>query len=325
MIRSSFTLIVYALIHPYVTAGQPLGTPDPDYIEYPYGEPPSEAEVELGKKLFFDPRLSVNESQSCATCHNPDLGFSDGVKFSFGANGKKLERHTPHLYNLAWNVIFAWDGRDMTLEEQALGPIESKAEMGMSLTILPQRLGSIPGYKKLFKEVYNSEEITAELVTQAIAAFERTIISNNSPFDKYIAGDKNAMSPAAIRGLELFKGKARCTECHDGENFTDNSFHNLGIKGDDPGRAKIINDDSLFGAFKTPGLRNIALSPPYMHDGSKATLEEVMEFYNRGGDGAKNTSNVIKPLNLTKQEIYDLVAFMGALTDPVIIERPSLP
>lgn len=300
-----------------------LGTPDVDDIEYPDDDAPSLQEVELGKTLFFDTRLSVNNKQSCATCHNPDLGFGDGVAAGSGTMGGSLGRNTPHIYNLAWSSIFMWDGRKASLEDQALGPIEAPGEMNMPLNILLPRLNAVPYYQEEFKAVYGSSTITKETLSKALAAFERTIISDNSAFDKYIAGNKNAMSPEAIRGLALFETKANCISCHDGVNFTDDSFHNIGIKGTDLGRDAIMSSPGMKGAFKTPGLRNAILTAPYMHDGSLDSLEDVIRFYNKGGDEVEGRSKLIKPLGLTELEVQELVAFLGALTDPVIIERPT--
>lgn len=318
-------LTLLSIPAPLALANEPLGTPDLDDIEYPDDEPHSTEEIELGKVLFFDKRLSSNQLQSCATCHNPDLGFGDGLKTSMGTLGKPVDRNAPHIYNLAWNVTFFWDGRAATLEEQALGPIEAAGEMNLSLDEAVKRLSAVPYYRDSFAKVYGSDEITAELIGRAIAAFERTLNSINAPFDQYIAGNTSAMSPAAIRGLEVFKGKGNCMDCHDGPNFTDNSFHHIGVVGKDVGREAITQDPTMHKAFKTPGLRNVTLTAPYMHDGSEATLMDVIEFYNRGGDDKKGISNLIKPLNLTEQEKTDLLAFMGALTDPIIVERPKIP
>lgn len=305
---------------------EPLGVPDRDDIEYPDEEEPSKEEVILGKTLFFDTRLSINDKQSCASCHNPELGFSDGLAFSLGTMGKKVGRNTPQIYNLAWNVTFFWDGRAATLEEQALGPIEAGGEMNMPLETLIPKLKKVKGYQKLFTAAYGKDSINKENIGKAIAAFERTIIVDNTPFDRYMKGDKNAISPDAINGLALFQGKARCIQCHDGPNFTDNSFHNIGVKGDDIGRGKFMkNDRTLDGAFKTPGLRNIIYSAPYMHDGSEATLEDVVRFYNKGGDDVKNKSKLIVPLGLTEKEIMDVVAFLGTLNQPLVIKRPEIP
>lgn len=302
-----------------------LGTPDVDDIEYPDDDAPSAQEVELGKVLFFDTRLSINEKQSCATCHNPDLGFGDGVAAGSGTMGNTLGRNTPHIYNLAWSSIFMWDGRKASLEEQALGPIEAAGEMNMPLNILLPRLNEVPFYQQEFKAIYGSSIITKETLGKAIAAFERSIISDNSPFDQYLAGNKNAMSPEAIRGLALFASKANCTRCHDGANFTDDSFHNIGVIGNDEGREAIVSSPGMKGAFKTPGLRNTLLTAPYMHNGSLASLEEVIRFYNKGGEQVEGRSKLIEPLKLSELEIQELVAFLGALTDPIVIERPSIP
>jgi len=303
------------------------GTPDRDDIEYPDDEPHSQRGIELGKVLFFDTRLSVNKRQSCASCHNPDLGFSDGLVTSIGAMGEKVTRNSPHLYNLAWSSSLFWDGRSSTLEEQALGPISAKGEMNLPLEELVPRLNAVPFYQTEFNAVYGEGGITLANIAYALAAFERTIISDNSPYDQYIAGDKNSLSPAAIRGLALFEGKANCIKCHDGANFTDDSFHNIGVSpvNEDNGRAAVFDSKELAGAFKTPGLRNTLLTAPYMHNGSIASLEEVVRFYSVGGEHKENISALIKPLNLSEKEIVDLVAFLGSLTDPVQVERPELP
>jgi cytochrome c peroxidase len=306
-----------------VIVGWDLSSPDPTSIDYPDGSPPSAEEVDLGKTLFFDPRLSSNQTISCASCHNPDLGFSDGLATSLGSHGNHLARNAPHLYNLAWSKALFWDGRATTLEEQALGPITAVGEMGMKIEDLIVRLDTVPYYHAAFAKVYPDGNLIAGNIARAIASFERTIISVNSPFDRYRKGDHAAMSPEAVRGMDLFKGKANCIACHSGPNFTDDSFHNLGMHGTDPGRAKIM-PGTPFGAFKTPGLRNVLLTAPYMHDGSIPSLAEVVNFYDRGGD-APGSDPLIKPLKLDDGERRDLVAFLGALTDPVRIERPKIP
>jgi len=310
-----------------VQANSKLGTPDIDDIEYPDEEPPSQAEIELGKVLFFDTRLSSNQKQSCASCHNPDLGFSDGLKTSLGTMGKAVSRNTPHIYNLAWSSTLFWDGRAASLEEQALGPIAAAGEMNLPLDQLVPRLEKVSFYNLEFNKVFGKSGINLENIAKAIAAFERSIVSDNSAYDKYIAGDKAAMSPAAIRGLSLFEGKANCTNCHDGPNFTDDSFHNIGVSSVevDNGRANIAKSAELAGAFKTPGLRNAIFTAPYMHDGSEASLEDVIKYYNNGGKHKESLSKLIKPLHLNDVEVADLVAFLGALTDPVTVERPQIP
>ncbi|MCD6059725.1 MAG: hypothetical protein K0S16_36 [Moraxellaceae bacterium] len=325
-LRAFRLALLPALLCSAALAFEPLGTPRPDTIEHPDGVPPNAAMVELGRALFFDSRLSGNRQQSCASCHMPELGLGDGAAKGRGTAGGALPRNTPHLYNLAWNVSFFWDGRAQSLEEQALGPIQAPGEMNMPLPRMITTLSALTGYQAQFRAAFGSEEVSAEKVAQAIAAFERTLVSSNSAFDRYQAGDRNAMSPEAVRGLALFTGKAQCVQCHDGPNFTDNSFHNIGIGDADPGRATIVKDRSLTGAFKTPGLRNVALTAPYMHDGSQKTLEDVMRHYNRGGRKTPHLDRLMKPLKLNNREIMELIAFMGALTDPVRVDRPqSLP
>ncbi|MCO4784002.1 MAG: tryptophan tryptophylquinone biosynthesis enzyme MauG [Candidatus Cloacimonetes bacterium] len=308
-----------------IVYSEPLSTPDVEDIEYPDDEEPSSELITLGKTLFFDHRLSKNKNQSCATCHNPNLGFGEGVAHGFGTMGGKLERNTPHIYNLAWATTFFWDGRSSTLEEQAVGPIEANGEMAMPMPKFLERLRNIKGYKSLIKKAFGDEKIDKERVTSAIAAFERTIIVDNTPFDRYMAGDLSAMTPKAIEGMNLFKGKALCIQCHDGANFTDDSFHNLGIDDKDLGRGKIVKDKTLNGAFKTPGLRNVLMTAPYMHNGQEGTLEDVIKFYNKGGGSGPNKDKLMVPLNLTDQEIFSLVAFLGSLNQKLEIFPPKLP
>lgn len=303
---------------------EPLATPDWDDVEYLDDETNTSAQINLGKILFFDKRLSINNQQSCATCHDPLKGFGDGMALGVGTKNNPLGRNTPHLYNLAWNVAFMWDGREASLEHQALGPIKSAAEMMLPIAVLSKRLQAVPYYRRQFKEVYQVDKISGVEIGHAIAAFERTIAVTTTPFDRYLAGQESAMSVAAINGLTLFKGKGRCVACHDGANFTDNSFYNIGVS-NDLGRGKVVKDASLNHAFKTPGLRNTALTAPYMHDGSLKSLEEVIEFYNQGGgEYGKVDSNII-PLELSEQEKADLLAFLNALTAPVVIDVPIVP
>ena len=320
-------LTCLALTCPSVNAeiNESLGTPDIDDMVFYDDEENTQAEIELGKMLFFDNRLSINQRQSCATCHNPYLGFGDGLPKGVGTKNNPLPRNTPHLYNVAWNSIFMWDGRKPTLEEQALGPIESKEEMMLPLDQMESRINAINGYRTLFQKTYDVQQVTRYEISRAIAAFERTIIVDDTPFDRFIAGDKNALTPQQKRGLKLFTEKAKCIDCHDGPNFTDDSFHSLGLKDNDQGRALISGDLTQTGAFKTPGLRNAEYTAPYMHDGSIKSLEEVIELYDQGGGGAPHTSDLITPLNLTSQEKRDLVAFLKALSQPLLFDAPILP
>ncbi len=319
--------IVLSLSVNTVHGFETLATPSVDDMVLYDDEENTKSEIELGKTLFFDNRLSSNFKQSCATCHDPEKGFSDGFATGFGTRGNKLGRNSPQIYNLGWSSIFMWDGREATLESQALGPIKSPEEMNLPIDQLLTRLNAVDEYKKLFKNVYDVDEITSDTVGRAIAAFERSIVVDNTPYDQYLAGDKTAMSEAAQRGLAVFSGKGNCAQCHDGANFTDDSFHNLGFtEGDeDIGRAAITGDVSQTGAFKTPGLRNIEFSAPYMHNGSIASLEAVVDYYNRGGSGGEHTSEIIKPLQLTQVEQQDLVAFLKSLSQDITITLPKIP
>lgn len=294
-------------------------------------------EVALGKQLFFDPRLSANQSLSCATCHDPALGFADGRPLARGFNGKPLRRHTPHLFNMINRRAFFWDGRAETLEAQALGPITNPDEMNMPLEALSRRLSAIPGYTSAFSRTYPGEGISGETIARAIAAFERTLVANDSAYDRYQRGDRMALSDAGLRGLQLFNGKALCSRCHTGPDFTDDKFHNTGVPGDDPGRAAIDRTGEFVTtpypffqtqkAFKTPGLRNVALTAPYMHNGSEATLDDVVRFYNQGGKepDSYGLSLNVRALNLSDADIADLVEFLKSLTSPVAIDPPLLP
>ena len=302
-----------------------LSTPAYEDIDFPDGEPASKLEIQLGRVLFFDPRLSSNFQQSCATCHNPDLGFADGLSKSRGVLGKVLDRHTPHLINVAFASVLHWGGEVESLEKQVLKPITAKTEMNLPISELITRLAGVPYYVEQFDELYGKKGLNSTNLAKAIAAFERTIISNNSAFDRYIAGELSALSPAQIRGLGLFKNKAGCVACHDGANFTDDSFHNTGVSTDDPGRYLVFADETLKYAFKTPGLRNVAHTAPYMHDGSLASLEQVIEFYDRGGGKTKNKDRLIKPLHLTALEKSDLLAFLGSLSSHIDTRRPEIP
>jgi cytochrome c peroxidase len=289
------------------------------------------ARVELGKALFFDPRMSGNGAMSCASCHNPSLGWSDGLKTAVGWGGQVLGRATPTVVNTAFNTQFMWDGRKKSLEDQALGPMKTPQEMNTDFAVSLARLRGVAGYVALFDKAYPGEGVTEETIAKAIAAFERTVVSNDSAFDRWLAGDKKAFTLPQWRGYKVFtdSAKGNCAACHSGANFTDNGFHNIGIKtgGEpDPGRFNIRKVASMQGAFKTPTLRDIELTAPYFHDGSAATLRDVVDHYVRGGDERSNLSGSMKPLNLSEQEKDDLVAFMKSLTGsrkPVAV--PQLP
>lgn len=301
----------------------------PDVAPAPPDNLPTEARVQLGEMLFWDPRLSRKGSMSCASCHNPALGWSDGLPTASGFDMQKLGRATPTILNTAFNSIQMWDGRKASLEDQALGPIAAEGEMNLPLPEMVARLKSIPGYAPAFEKAYPGQGISEVTVARAIASFERTVLSTESDFDRWRKGDEKAMGASAQRGFELFTGKANCAICHMGFNFTDNGFHNIGVKDEgapDVGRFAERKVKSMHGAFKTPTLRDVALTAPYMRNGAYRSLMEVVEHYNRGGDVKENLSINIVPLSLTKEECADIVAFMESLTGaPRLVSVPVLP
>lgn len=283
--------------------------------------------IALGKALFFDPRLSGSNWISCATCHNPALGWSDGLPTAVGHGMQVLARATPTILNTAYNRKQFWDGRSPTLEHQALGPIEAAGEMNQPLAGLIPKLKAIAGYTTLFERAYPGEGISESTIAKAIAAFERTIVSTEAPFDRWISGEAGAISDAAKRGFALFEGKANCIACHQKFNFVDDGFHNIGLPGtDDPGRYALVKVDVLKGAFKTPTLRDITLTAPYMHNGVYATLAEVIDHYDAGGVNKTNLDPNMKPLALTASEKTDLIEFLKTLTGtPIEVTVPILP
>lgn len=286
-------------------------------IQWPADNPYSKEKLELGRLLYFDRRLSADGTVSCANCHHPSFAFADGAPVSTGIKGQKGTRSAPTVFNRAYSLAQFWDGRAPTLEEQAKGPMANPIEMGNTHEAVVSRLRLISGYRPLFAKAFGSDDITIDHVAKAIATFERTVLSGNSAFDRYKAGDKKALTAAQIRGFDVFQNKAKCDQCHEGINFTTNAYHNLGVgtgKPDpDEGRYVVTKDPKDWGAFKTPTLREIARTAPYMHDGSLKTLEEVVDFYDKGGIPNKNLDERIKPLHLTAQEKKDLVEFLKSL------------
>lgn len=305
----------------------PLGLKEPDV---PEENPMSAAKVELGKALYFDKRLSKDGTVSCATCHDPAKGWTDQAPVSTGIKGQKGGVSAPTVLNAAYMDLQFWDGRAPSLEEQAKGPIQNPIEMGNTHENAIKTLKGIKGYSPLFARAFGDAKIDIDRVAKAIAAFERTVLTGNAPYDRYQAGDKTAMSESAVRGRVLFEGKGGCQFCHDGFNFSNSDFHNIGVgmKLQTPpdGRFGQTKEDRHRGAFKTPTLRNLASTAPYMHDGSEKTLRDVVEYYNRGGEPNKWLDGRMKKLDLSKAEVDDLVAFLDALNgDPVAIAEPKLP
>lgn len=286
-------------------------------------DPPTPERVRLGRWLFYDKRLSADGTISCATCHRSENAFSEPTPVSTGINGQQGTRKSPSFVNQAWTVYphFFWDGRAASLEDQALGPVENPIEMGNTLAGMVEELSAIDAYALYFNEAFGTEEVTAPLVAEAIADYERTRMSGNSPWDRWKIGrDEGAVSELVKQGDELFSGKAGCNKCHLGQNLTDSRFHNLGIGWDaktqrfaDDGRYLVTGEEADRGAFKTPTLRDITKHAPYMHDGSILTLREVVERYNKGGLSNPHLDLKMKPLALTAQETDALVAFMEAL------------
>ena len=293
----------------------PLGlTP----IMWPKDNPYTPEKAELGWLLYFDNRLSVDNTVSCASCHAPQYAFTDGQKFSKGIRGQIGGRSAPTVINRAYSLDQFWDGRAKSLEEQAKGPIANPIEMGHTHETCLKCLLGIPGYRKKFKAVYGTEDIDMDHVAKAIATFERMVLSGNSPYDKFKAGDEKALNDEQKRGMEVFfSNNARCDSCHEGVNFTNGKYANIGIGMDkklpDLGRYVLTKQEADKGAFKTPTLREIARTAPYMHDGSLKTLEEVVEHYNKGGIKNEWLHPDVRPLNLTDRDKKDLVEFLKAL------------
>jgi cytochrome c peroxidase len=302
--------------------------PLPQTVIAPKDNPTTPAKVELGKKLFFDPRLSGDNKMSCATCHMPDKACGDGLALSPGAGDKPLERNTQTCLNVGFFTTFFWDGRAASLEEQALGPIQSTVEMNQDLDALETELAAIPGYVTEFKDVFGTKP-NKEGIAKALAAFQRTLVTEPSPFDRFLAGDKDALSAEAKRGLELFRGEAGCIECHNGPLLSDGKFYRLGVSFKDEGRAAITGKKEDRYRFRTPSLRNIAETGPYMHDGSQKTLDDVVTFYFRGipDSGPDGLSLDAASLDgVSFSDIAPMVEFLKSLSGkaPKIIP-PKLP
>lgn len=291
----------------------------------PDDNPITKEKVELGKMYFWDKRWSRNGTLACVSCHDPNHGWGDPRQFSLRFDGNPTPRHSPTLVNRLFSVEQQWAMTRTSLEDQAMKASDQSPE------ILVKNFGAIPEYQERHRRVFGTD-VTADGVAKAIAAYERMILSGNSPYDRFQAGDKKALSSAAQRGLALFKGKANCQTCHGGFNFTDEGFHNLGVGSEkentDWGLFTVTKKETDRGKFKTPTLRDVATHPPYMHDGSIKTLEEVIAFYNQGGQKNAWLSEAIRPLNLSAAEQKDLIEFLKSLTgvvDPEIASPPKLP
>lgn len=297
----------------------PLGLPP---VPWPKDNSYTKEKAELGRLLYFDKRLSSDQTISCASCHNVPCAYSDCRVLAIGIKNHKGTRHSPTIINAAYSKLLFWDGRAASLEEQCKGPIGNPKEMTNVTDVheahqqCAERVRSIPGYKALFKQVFGHDDITIDDIAKAIATFERTVLSGNSAYDRYQAGDRTALTQEQIRGMQVFK-KSGCANCHGGFNFSDDRFFNIGIGMDalqpDLGRYVFTHQDRDWGAFKVPTLRESALSGPYMHDGCLTTLEAVIDYYDRGGIKNKNLHPLIKPLNLSAEDKKALIKFLQSL------------
>ena len=299
----------------------------PTKVPAPKSNPMTPQKIALGQMLFFDPRLSGSGAISCSSCHNPALGWGDGLPKGLGHMGGRLGRHTPTILDVAYGEPYFWDGRAETLEDQAKGPLTSAKEMNMPADVALSRLQSIPGYVTAFERAFPGRAISLDTFAAAVASYERTVISGSAPFDKWVAGDEQAVSAAAKRGFVLFNGKADCAACHSGWRMSDDGFHDIGLADTDRGRAAIAPGIvQLEHAFKTPTLRNINQRAPYMHDGSMTTLAAVIDHYDHGFEHRDSLDSQIHPLGLTSAEKSDLLAFLDTLTSvdaPAVV--PVLP
>jgi cytochrome c peroxidase len=296
----------------------------PATVPFPADNPFSEKKRALGEALFHDKRLSIDGSLACATCHERDKGFADGKVQGRGVPGRPLKRHTPTLWNLAWSSPVFWDGRARSLEEQVAGPIESPDEMAQPLASVVARLAGDPAIVQAFADAFpEAPHVSASNLAKAIATYERTFVSPDTRFDRWIAGDDQALSNNEIAGFRLFTGKAHCVNCHSGFAFTDYAFHDIGLPGDDRGRGAVLRLDAGEHAFKTPGLREIGRSAPYMHNGSLATLGDVLRHYVSGiVERPTLSKDLPRGLELSPAERADLIAFLATLTSE---REPALP
>jgi len=291
----------------------PFGLPTP--VEA--GEAASDDVVALGRSLFFDPILSIDRTIACASCHRPERGFADSRPLSIGAGGTRTLRNAPTLLNRAYGKSFMWDGRAATLEEQVLLPIENELEMNLPLEQALARLAADERYANEFHEVYGSPP-TREALANVLAHFVRRLYRGDSPVDHFRAGQREALTPVERAGMWLYESRGGCWRCHVGANFTDEDFHNTGVGAEDgqpeEGRYTVTGREEDRGRFKTPTLRGLALTAPYMHDGSLETLEEVVEFYRQGGRPNAQLDEAIRPVEMSDQDATNLVAFLRALS-----------
>ena len=323
---SKLTLLLGLLFFTLISTGEkvklietPLGFPK---INVPNDNPITKAKIDLGEKLFFEKLLSRDSSISCASCHNPSYAFTDGLQKARGIKNRKVSRNTPTLTNIAYNNSFLRDGVNPSLEAQVIVPIHEKNEFDFHILLVAERLKKKKEYVALFEKAFG-EMPSPKLISNAIATYERTLISGNSRYDKFMFHkDSSALSNKEIRGMRLFD-KLNCISCHSGFNFTNGEVVNNGLyeNYDDLGKMRVTLDPKDRGSFKVPTLRNIALTSPYMHDGSLKTLEEVINHYAKGGENNENKDKRVVPFKLNDEEKLELMAFLQSLTDSSFITR----
>lgn len=310
--RYVVSLIVFALA--LVTTGMASPLPKLEPLSgappYPAGNPPTEAKIRLGEELFFDNILSGNRRRSCSTCHKRELHFMDGLSRGWGLDESELSRKTPGLLNVGWQRSMFFDGRVKTLEEQVEKPLLNHREMALDPEVAVDRIRSDPFYVRLFGNAFPGEEITFGLVAKAIASFERTLVSYDSDFDRYLLGDEDAMTPSAKRGLELFRNKAQCIKCHNGALLTDHDFHFTGV-------AERDGHEKFGTKYKTQSLRDSMRRYSYMHNGRMMNIRQVIEHYDKGGSAPEGIEAEIRPLGLSDPEKDDLVEFLRSLNGRV--------
>lgn len=311
-----------------------------DRPSFPDYNPYSKEKEVLGKTLFYDPRMSKSLQISCASCHDPELGWGDGRRVSYGHNRQTGKRNAMTLFNVGFYKHFFWDGRAATLEQQSVFPVQDKVEMAQTLTQMEANIKAVPEYAPMFKDAFGDASVTVERIQYAIATFERGIVSNSSRFDKFVTGSSQLLTDEEVKGLHLFRTKARCINCHNTPLFSDNQFHNdgqalYGSKMEDFGRYHLSDKHEDIGAFRTPSLREVAQTGPWMHHGNFPTLRDVVEYYNLGNpspiqkivqvDESKRPipSPILRKLNLDKEELQALEAFLKTLTTQV--RKPAPP
>lgn len=282
--------------------------------------------IELGKILFFDTRLSGSGKISCATCHQPELNWTDGKERSVGHEGAMAKRNSPTIQNSWFYDRLFWDGRARDLQDQAFAPINSETEMHNEMHMVMININKSKAYHELFKKAFGDDEISPDRLTEAIATFEKTIVSRKSRFDEFLEGNKKALSGSELKGLHLFRTKARCMNCHNGPMLSDNMFHNSGFSGNDEGYYKVSHKDEDKGKLKTPSLRDVAFTGPWMHDGQLKTLEHVISRYSIAKFPPRETDPLVKNLGLSEKEQKDLLAFLEAISaKPLEFEKPVIP